>query len=440
MSPKIEKSENQKKEPTKKTRNRKSSKPIPYYQQLLWETEEFLNDLECAKEMFETITPVLKEKDEKRKKKIDESLESFKTLSKKDNINKEISITKIRNLMTAIKQLSRANQMFRTNSNVLLVSRYDEFISNVLKIYYKAFPNKLKNPDKTISYDEIVELNSVESIKDAFIDKEIDRLLRGSHVDQIDFIDNNLKLGIKEHCTKIKDFIEITERRNIIVHNGGRVNKQYLHVCKKNDIKINAKIKDGSILSVTDEYFEQAFACVFELGLRIGQSSVRRLFPESLEYADTSLINSIGFPILESENWELSKIIFEFAKNIPIKFVSDDRSHRIYVINLCICLKHLKKKKDMFELINSYDWSSSGSEFQLAVNILQENYDEAENIMKNFSEEEPFPDHAYQTWPLFLEFRRTENFHRAYKNIYKNDFEPDITKEKVLSFSISENN
>ena len=323
-------------------------------------------------------------------------------------------------------------------ANCQLVSRYDEFIAGILRNYYKAYPNKLKNPDKTITYDEIVELNSVELIKDAFIDKEIDRLLYGSHIDQIDFLDDNLKLGIKANCSRIKDFIEITERRNIIVHNGGIVNKQYLQTCKKYDIKIDTKIKDGSLIIVTDDYFEQAFACVFELGLRIGQSSVRRLFPEKLDDADTSLINAIGFPILESENWELSKIIFEFAKDIPLKFISDDRSHRIYVINLCICLKHLRKKKEMSELIDSYDWSSSGNEFQLALRILKEKYDETEKIMENFHKEEPFPDHAYRTWPLFLEFRRTDNFKRAYKKIYKKDFEPDITEEEVRSLSKSE--
>ena len=82
-----------------------------------------MNDLECAKEMFETVTPVLKEKDEKRNKKIDESLESFKSISKNDNTDKEISVSKIRNLLKAIYQLSRANQMFRSNSIVSLVHK-----------------------------------------------------------------------------------------------------------------------------------------------------------------------------------------------------------------------------------------------------------------------------------------------------------------------------
>ena len=67
--------------------------------------------------------------------------------------------------------------MFRCNSIVLLVSRFDEFIANILRIYFKAFPNQLKNPDKTITYDEIVELNSVDQILDTFMEKGSDLLL-----------------------------------------------------------------------------------------------------------------------------------------------------------------------------------------------------------------------------------------------------------------------
>jgi len=425
--------------PKKKKRERstKKLKSAPFDNQLIWVTELFLNDLECAKDMFTTITPVLKEKDEKRKKKIEESLVNLKSLSKNDNIDKEKTVSKIRNLMKEINQLSRANLMFRCNSIVLLVSRFDEFIANILRIYFKAFPNQLKNPDKTITYDEIVELNSVDQILDTFISKEIDRTLREGHCEQIEFLDKNLKLGIIENFDKLIDFIEITERRNLIVHNGGIVNKHYIQICKNKNIPINNKIKIGDILSVNDEYFEKSFHCFFELGLRIGQSSVRRLFPECLDNADTSLINEIGFPILQSEDWELAKVIFHFAKNIPRKLISDERSHRIYIINLCICLKHLKQNKSMLELLDSFDWSSSSNEFKLAVYILKEEYSEAENLMVSFNEEDPFSEHVYRTWPLFLEFRRTENFSRAFKKIYNKEFEPKITEEESEALKLS---
>ena len=97
--------------PKKKKRERstKKLKSAPFDNQLIWATELFLNDLECAKDMFTTITPVLKEKDEKRKKNIKESLVNLKSLSKNDNIDKEKTVSKIRNLMKEINQLSRAN-------------------------------------------------------------------------------------------------------------------------------------------------------------------------------------------------------------------------------------------------------------------------------------------------------------------------------------------
>ena len=61
--------------------------------------------------------------------------------------------------------------------------------------------------------------------------------------------------------------------------------------------------------------------------------------------------------------------------------------------------------------------------------MLKNEYPKAEALMLTMNGKEPIDEQGFRTWPLFLEFRETENFARAYKKIYKKDYEPIILDE-----------
>lgn len=63
------------KQSRKKSPSRNKRESTPLNERLSYSTENFLNDLECAREMFEVIVPTLKKQDDTRKKKIDKILE-----------------------------------------------------------------------------------------------------------------------------------------------------------------------------------------------------------------------------------------------------------------------------------------------------------------------------------------------------------------------------
>ncbi|TFG75550.1 MAG: hypothetical protein E4H21_08570 [Thermodesulfobacteriales bacterium] len=394
-------------------------------------TQAFLQDLLCAREMFSVVVQMLEKLDDDRTKKIDKIIEHLKTINKKKKSNiklqdKQKIISNVRYLASNLNKLHRANLMFRCNSLVLLVSKYDEFLSDILKILFKTYPEQLKNSDKSISYEDIADVNDMSDILDKFISKEIDKIIHSSHEQQLEFLDKRLKLGLKDSFSSWNDFVEITERRNLIVHCGGEVNCQYLKSCKTHGIKIAKKIKEGICLSVDNQYFEKAYKIIYEIGLRIGQGVHRQLFKSCVKDADCSLTSMIGVPLEDDKQWELAKVVFDFALAIPKNLVSDDEMHKIYVINACICLKALGQKKRMNTLLDAVDWSSASSKFVLAINVLKEKYEEAEKVMSTMNGKDPINEESFRSWPLFREFRETEYFVTAFKKIYKRDYEPII--------------
>jgi hypothetical protein len=287
---------------------------------------------------------------------------------------------------------------------------------------FRATPDRLKGSDKLLTYDEIIKLGSIESALEKFIDKEIDSLLRESHEYHISYLEKELKIDIKNSVRNWKEFVEITERRNLFVHTGGVVSKQYINLCRKHGIDLD-KIDEGAALSAGDDYFQKAYRCFFESSIVISQLVYRKLWAdtEKLEIAD-SRRTDIGINLLINEKWEIALSVFDFALSLPVKLISDDAQHKIYIINKCIALKGLGQKKKMLDLLGAIDWSAVGQKYQLGISALKDEYDKAESIMSSIGKD-IVSEENYRTWPVFNSFRETKQFARAFNKLFDKDFD-----------------
>ena len=180
----------------------------------------------------------------------------------------------------------------------------------------------------------------------------------------------------------------------------------------------------GKEIPVSEDYFDRSVEIVYELGLYIAQSITRRLFPKNLKIIDRDLLDW-GFDHLQGERWEFAAIVFQYGIDLPDKYISDDESRRLFVMNRAIAYKESGKIKEMQELLESVDWSAASARFLLVREVLSENFDAAEQIMGRMGKNE-VPDGGFQTWPAFRDFRGTEEFTRGYKKIFGKDFQPEI--------------
>ena len=247
----------------------------------------FLTNLECAQEMFELVAPILKLEDEKRQGRIDEIAEEIDRDGK--TAFKLQSIDDVREFISHSSRLKTADRMFRQNMIVSVVSRFDEFVMVLLRRCFELNHSWLKNPEKSVTYVQLLELDSIESLVDDLILKEVDQLMRGSHHAQIEILDSKLKLGIEQHFERWSTFLEITERRNLFVHSAGIVNSIYV----ANAEKYGYDIPEQEVLTADDSYVAEAIDIFFELSVRLVQSVVRRLYPDSYIEADWNLNNLV---------------------------------------------------------------------------------------------------------------------------------------------------
>ncbi len=392
--------------------------------------DDFLSDLESTEEMIEAVLPRLKDKDKERHNYLDN------IRNRTENADGELLLSKkeVKRLFKSMRKLNRAESMLRQSAITNIVSKFDNFLFNLLEICFKRNPNWLKNSNKQVSYIEILESDSIESFKEMIIKKEVEILMRDSHYKQITFIDEKLHCGIKEGFKEWQTFLEITERRNLFVHSGGLVTKSYIENCSKLGIKVNEKAKEGKRLQASDNYINKAIHCFYELSIRLTQAVTRRLFPNHLSKLDDNLLEE-GYDLLVAERWQLAEQICHFTMSIPDKHIFKKDIKLMSLVNLCIARKNLEKP--FKEELDSIYWESLHPIYHLALAVLEDRFDDAGQLIRNRI---GIREDMLKEWPLFRDFRETEVFKEVFKEVFSKDYEVDLREETLKEIEAQQDN
>lgn len=353
--------------------------------------------------------------DESGKKKLEIPANKFKQFIK---LNEKVDTT------------SLAYELLPVNFVVSFVSQYDAFLGGLIKTIFLAKPELLNSSEKNMSFSDLLKFNSIHEAQEFIIEKEVESVLRESHLKQFKWLESKLNMTLRKDLPSFSDFIEITERRNLFVHCNGVVSRQYIDNCKENDAKGISKINIGEKLDAKPAYINKCFYTLFEIGVKLGQVTWRKLLPEENEAADGNL-NEICYELLVKGHYKLVINLLTFATEILKKHTQEFTC--IFTINKALAYYLSNKKEESINVLDKHDWSASNDKFKLAIYVIKEEYDLAIKIMKTIgNSNEHLNKEAYRDWPLFLEFRKTEDFKIAYKEIFEEDLVYIETKPKDL--------
>lgn len=211
------------------------------------------------------------------------------------------------------------------------------------------------------------------------------------------------------------------------------MSSQYLSVCAEHKCDIPANLSLGDQLWVSPEYFEEAYKCIYEIGVKLALVIWRRLSPDHLKKSDHNII-VITYGLIEKGEFDLAIRLLDFFTQNQMKHASDINK-RMMIINRAQAYKWSNDNNTCKTILSSLDWSASGDNFKLAVAVLREKYDEAYTLMKRLRHNESFLKTYYKDWPLFKELRKQEAFASVYEECYGEPFkvqqktEEDKTEE-----------
>lgn len=386
--------------------------------------------LEYTTSQYETlpiITKALATNIKMRKQTFDRFLERNKLEKESDNKSEEKRIAIPKELVPDVSKFIHAlntgylsARVVKSNSVVAIVSQYDAFLSDLIKIYYNITPQAFDDSEKKFSIGQILQYGSIEEFKNSLIEKDVENILRSSHTDQIDWISKKLEIPLTKNLDIYPNFVEITERRNLFVHANGKVSKQYLKVCKEYKVSGIDDIEVGQQLDCDNEYVTQCFNVFFEMGVKLGVVMWHKLKPEEAEDL-YGFYDPLCYKLIKEQRYDLALKLLNFILEPVFKKDCPYAYKLVFTINKALCYLLKSEKKKAKDIVAKLDCSATEPIYRLAVCVIKEEYDKAVGFMKEMGNDKRYKD-SYKEWPLFTLFRETELFKQTFKEIFNEDY------------------
>jgi hypothetical protein len=400
------------------------------------DVKDFVQQLESLRQTYPLMTVVLRGAHWVWVKKYNEFIEKEAVIEEDEN-EEEQQLIEV-NTYKRFEKLKRnaentefASRIIARNFLIAIVSQFDVYLGKLMRNVFKIKPEVLNSSERTLTFSKLSEYTSLEEAKEYVIEKEIESILRENHLQQIKWFENKLgNVRLTNDLPCWKDFIELTERRNLFVHTDGLISSQYLNVCISQGIDKNQLQKVGDQLEVDDKYFEKAYRTILDIGFRLSQVIWRKLLPDENGGADSSIVDVI-FDLLNRKEYELAAQLSEFATHKVIKHASMDNK-MICVINKAQAYKWAKNEEKCKSILKEIDWSAYSDKFKLANYVLIDDFENAAKIMKRIgSEHDEIDEEAYAEWPIFIKFRKSNFFKQQFEVIFNKPF-VEIDHDKQL--------
>ena len=294
-------------------------------------------------------------------------------------------------------RIEKQKALLYKNSLVTLTSTVELFLSQLLHFYFDRFPEAVGAHEKFFSLDDLKALGSIEDAKQHLIESEGEDVLRGSLEDWIRFLKERVNLSMGYLNAAKDNLIEVYQRRNLLIHNGGRVNSIYLSKVKRH---LTESLARDEVLDVPPEYLSAAIE-LFELNfMLIGAELWKKLNPID-EERPTTLIN-IAFSHLLKERWRIAEGLSYFV--MSDKQISE-RSQMIGQLNYWQSVKWQGRFEDIRKEVEQADFSARDSLYQLGQLALLNKNEAFFSLLPDVLRSGKLTIEDLRAWPVFREMR-----------------------------------
>jgi hypothetical protein len=306
-----------------------------------------------------------------------------------------------------------------------LVSSYDAFLSQLLRVVLNMHPEIVLTSDKTIKFSELSTFASIEEAGATLIDREIEAAIRLSHHEQFSWMEHRFSMPLRKDLPIWPRFIELCERRNLLTHTGGIVSAQYLANCKAHKCDVTG-IQVGSKLAVNSRYFADSVSIIYEIGTKLCHVFWRKFAEAERAEADESL-NDLCYGLIYGRSYRLAESLLYFGTRI-LKEHASDSGRRTMIVNLANCIRLQNREDEAKQFLDKEDWSAVDNNFHICVASVYGDIEKVLQLMPIIGAKGKPTTEDYRTWPVFSGIRTDGRFLTTFEEIFG---EPLITSGAV---------
>lgn len=326
-----------------------------------------------------------------------------------------------------LNHFKRAETTFLRAQLLALIASYEAFIYELLTTVIQTRPETFISKDATVSAAIALKATSIDDLRKSIIEERIEAIQRESLVTQIKFIFERFKLSLPDSET-MKEFGEICERRNIVTHANGVVNRTYVAHLKTLGFSEKEIPTEGTVVEIDEKYIKRSVARVFQMGYFTLHIIWQHIHPKETDLSISTLINH-SHDFLSLGYTKMAERVCRFVLNPKSPTKEKDRAYAI--INLALSF-HLNnsinaedRKRKVEETLAMRDWSIVDPLFKLALCCLQEDYENLQNCMES-AIRDGLPVDPFLTWALFERARSIP----AFAEVIESQFGISISSEK----------
>ena len=191
--------------------------------------------------------------------------------------------------MNAGKSLAVLGQVIRNSisNRVLLdsIGAFEDLVAKIAGVVYRDYPGKLIGSIEGTDSENfklaqvVISSNDRDEIIERMIEEKIRSIFYGNPVNIFKKDSAKLELGpifSDTYRVLLTEYAEITARRNIIIHNSGRVDRKYIREVK------NCQYKLGNKAPITDAYLRRALALLEGMAAITAETVIANVYSGSV--------------------------------------------------------------------------------------------------------------------------------------------------------------
>lgn len=395
----------------------------PVLDEVVGNLNNFIENINCLSETFGFSTGMLRLQLQSADHKFSEFIGPYSTHDDKGNLQIDIPSDKIKEYKKLEKKKCRAGKalsLIPPTYIVSIVSLFDSFLAGVVRCVYNMKQDLLLESNKSFTYRDLVDFETIKEAKKSVIDDTVDKLFRDSHTQQIEWLEKAIDVKTLKHFSGWGAFIELTERRNLFVHSDGIVSSQYLGECKKNHFDTGS-LEVGSRLSVDAAYFCNSYNLLYEMAIMLTQILINKLYLGSYTkdtgVRDKILIGNV-FELICDKHYEIAINVSNFVRDEKI-FKRNNKDRTYIELNLAQAYKWNGNNDKCLSVLQELDTSAMSQDLQIPKKVLEEKFDDVYVMMERLgAKSEILTKEAYREWPIFKDIRKQDKFNETFQKIF----------------------
>lgn len=281
------------------------------------------------------------------------------------------------------------------------VAAFEALIATIVTAQLHLFPGILDASERQFSLSELEQFESIDDAREAAIEARVDTFMRESVEYWEKWFDKYAGFKVGDSALDYDSLREVFERRNIVVHNGGRVSRQYL-----GRLGIDRAPAVGDPLPVSAEYLERALDELDVIGIGLS-AQVWCAWTEEETQEAVDEVNAIAYDLLMADRGSACRAVC----NIGLGLGPTGWGAEALRVNAWIAQKRADGQASIRDEVSQWDTSALAPEFLLAKHVLLDENDAAIRLAsKLLAADGEFTVERLETWPLFEGLRNDPRY------------------------------